>query len=395
MSRRFTTLRLLFAPLIVITYWMFPSLPFIAAQPIQRCGTETDIDLSGVFWFTEVNNHTITIEQISIIDGSNQQTEPRLATQMGIKVTFPFDRISVGNGIAVLAQSFGAERRDAEKELYLFDLEQQLSMIPKAPIHNGLHWWRLLSEREDGHFGILGYDNESNMFIVDINRSAGDVLISNPDFLPFKFNPMQFYWMMLSVSPDHEFIGYIQESGSDGLEILIYSRSQKQPIFRTTYADGGFTNVIWTPGTKFVGLISGTTQEATDQLIGIKSSGETTLLADLSTIYPEEATVIGLSGFALEDGQVAFVAHTGEAISSEPYRLLLLDLETRELIDICYSTASVPLILGASGANLIVGNVDTRSLSVISTADGNFGEIHLGEMNRLPTLFTEAVETVD
>jgi WD40 repeat protein len=372
---------------------------YIWAQTEQRCGREIPADIQGTFWSSGRNRGVTTVAPAVFNDNQVASTNAAIAAQTEMRITFPFDLTSLQNGtaLAALQQPRSSSRSDDEKTLSIFTQDGQVITLSDAQKPNSMHWWRLIPEREPYHFSIFGYDDETTAFVVDMRWSPNGITVGQPQYLPFEFYPMQFYWAMLSTSPDGEFVAYIHPTQTNGLEFFIYSLTENRYIWRAPYDGNAFASIIWTPDSQVVGVVSGTTPETQDQLIAVDRNGESSLLVDLSTIYGEGVSVLPLSGIALSSNQVAFLLNSPQQdTQSFATRLALLDLESRQITDLCYSTTSELLPLGVIDGNIILEDTSARQIVAISAQTGDYSYIDLSEGVRpLPGTFepSDATDT--
>lgn len=387
---------------LLISAILLPTMPLaqsVWAQSEQRCGREVPANLRGTFW-SIVAHRGVTTAALSVIKGDQVESiNTTTATRTELPINFPFDQVPLRNGtaLATLQQPANSDRRDDEKILSIFAQGGQVITLSEDQKPDSLHWWRLLPEREPDSFGIFGYNNEATAFIVEANWSPDGITVGQPQYLPFEFYPIEFYWAMLAISPNWEFVAYIQPTPTNQLEFFIYSLSENRYIWRTLYDNNAFASIFWTPDSSLIGVVSGMTPEAQDQLIGVDRNGESNLLADLSTVYGDGVVVRPLSGVVLSSNEVAFLLNSPQqGTQSFTTRLVLLDLEGQQIVDLCYSHPATLRILGTSGDNVILGNSTARQIVVISAQTGDYSYINLGEgMNPLSNTFEggEAADT--
>ncbi|MBZ0275119.1 MAG: hypothetical protein K8I60_03175 [Anaerolineae bacterium] len=274
------------------------------------------------------------------------------------------------NALAWLSQPRNA-RRDAEKHLSVIKADGTWFELPPSENRSALHWWKLLPEREAGHFGVFGYDNDARAFIMNVFLSENGLQTGDLRYLPFQFNPNDFYWHWLSIAPDWEYVGYVQ-GGAEGFDYFIYDTVDERFIWQTPYDGAGIVNVIWSQDAEWIALVSGVTQETASQIMSIHHDGTVTLLADLAAIFGDQAFIVNAAPQSSSTGLAAFwVDSPSDGIDAS--KLILLDLMTGNLIDLCLTTVEMPLTWDSSGAYLLFQVHDHPGrLTILSTQTGDY-----------------------
>jgi hypothetical protein len=205
-----------------------------------------------------------------------------------------------------------------------------------------LEWWKITPGLNINQFGIFAYDFQSNAYWISGELSGDEIILETPRALPFTFYVSSSYFDMLYLSPDGQYIGYLQSSrtGNSVLEFFMYSLEEDQFIWATPYDGDGRVNVIWgKEDQEYIALVWGTTAPTAHQIVGVRASGETNPLLDLKTAYSDIvlSTALGVvAGFRYTPFWV-------DADSFQESRLVAYDHATNQLIDLCVTTIATQI----------------------------------------------------
>jgi hypothetical protein len=343
---------------------------------LQMCGQPEELNLDIRLWETiaiqsESRFDVLTIEQSVIThDSPSITTSPESASK------FPFDQMTIANGtaLAALEQPISGSRRDDEKQLRIYTLEGEVFTLSDQEIPTNVRFWRLMSENELGNFSVFGYSNQGNATITQISFSEQGLMVGETQLLPFEFSPNHFYWAMLSISPDNEYISYIQERENEvgQLDYFIYDVSDNERIWQMPYNANNFASVIWIQNLNLIGLVYGMTPETTDQLIAVYTNGTSEIIADLGTTISNDTFVMPLSGVKISSQNAVFFVRHGTQSSDFTYNLMSLDLSSYELVDLCQSWAEMPTILGSIADKIVLHDTSNDQIIVISADTGDY-----------------------
>jgi hypothetical protein len=353
-------------------------------QPLARCGDEVPSEITGFFW-TDVSDRQRSGLAAATLNGDRVETSSAVATTER-SVIFRVESLQNGAALAMLQLPSIFSRLDDEKTLSIVTQDGQVLTLAEAQKPTTLNWWRLLPEREPGQFDIFGYDNETNAFIVEVNWSLGGITLGQPQILPFEFSPLNPYhrnW--LYISPSQEYIAltrYTQPLQPGGIEFFIYSILERRFVWQTPYDTNAFPSITWLSEGQTVALVSGTTPDTMDQLIAVDRNGQSSTVVDLSTLYGEGVSIFPASTLTVSPTQIAFLL-TSQSSATQPAsnRLTLLDLEARQIIDLCYTSppSSLSILEATTNGQIILQESLTSPIVVISTRTGDYSVINLAE----------------
>jgi hypothetical protein len=393
MNSKFSVKSLGIACLFLIVFVVGTNTPLISRaqsspQLKRQCGTQvSNPQLNGFFWAfprpqpgsTQIKRLTAGTSKVEIkapiIDRSANvfAAQPQLSQDKRIMIFLTVDNSA--------ARSY--EYGNAIVALNVVTADGTWLTFPPSP--DWKHWFQLAPEMKPGHFGVLSLGDDSFLTLLDLSWSGTQVHVETVRRLAFRalrktaFNE-------IVISPGWEFLAQMDDSITG--TFAIYSGQEQRNIWSSPDLNlSAIAGVSWAQDKETIGFVNFWGARGDGKLLAIDRKGQARDVIDLSTVLGEDVQ-FGMSPVLGPTRQLVLTVAAASRTEIVPYKYFLLDVDTKQLTDLCLSGFPMSFDWGPGGNYLLVtesdDNIPGYRVVVIYPQTGDYSYLYLSDPSVYP-----------
>src|SRR5258708_4588040 len=312
----------------------------------QRCGKENaQLQVKGRFW-SELSDQTAQRHAISLIPNASASTTPLLALDDNVGAV-DFQISQDGQSLGFLTAPRGTPVGSSKSFLTFTVISQP---DKKASLPAASNWWQLGPELRSGHFGLLAYDTDLTALIIDLSWADNQVSASAFAHLPFKINRYGPAWQQeVFISPNWDYLAYTSDNS-----FKIYSMKEKREIWTKGFDHNLIPIIMWSQANNEVGVVNLGGADGNAELLRVDQQGNSEVIGDLSKLIGENVQVTNYTPIVSSEKQLAIGVEPNKTSGQGSRHLILINIPTRQLIDLCFPNPSQSLTWAENGKYLIL-----------------------------------------